>query len=75
VGAAIAAGNQAENGICALFVIEATIINKITRTEEVDSNRFHEFAFNKMAILRIIQVSPIRFDRTVIMPALNDLAF
>lgn len=29
VGAAIAAGNQLENGICALFVIAATIIARI----------------------------------------------
>jgi hypothetical protein len=28
VGAAMAAGSQLENGICALFVIAATIINR-----------------------------------------------
>ena len=33
VGAAIAAGNQLEKGICALFVIAATEILKIIKSE------------------------------------------
>lgn len=38
VGAAIAAGNQAENGICALFVQAEIIIIKTNRFEKMLEN-------------------------------------
>jgi hypothetical protein len=82
VGAAIAAGSHLENGICALFVMAATIIKIIC--DEVRSicclvtlifiiYQCPWFSVSAIAIKS--KASPTRFDRAVNMPAANDLAF
>lgn len=76
VGAAIAAGNQAENGNWALFEHAAIIINRITS--------FGKFSFIKKFQLQIevrkaidnkIKMSPTRFEKIVIEPDAEEEAF
>lgn len=78
VGAAIAAGNQAENGIWALLVI-AAIIKNIHKKKE--SYKFKKFIYLHLPIKKDkeiqpkIKTSPIRLVKAVIIPALKDLKF
>lgn len=78
VGAAIAAGSQAEKGIWALLVIAA---NKTRRgTQFLNSDLLKRAQILKLkspidtnqAIESKIQTSPTRLDNTVIIPALLD---
>lgn len=78
VGAAIAAGNQAEKGICALLVIAATII--VSQINDVGASIFmdiifHESILNASAIEINSRTSPRRLVKAVINPALHDLGF
>lgn len=80
VGAAMAAGSQAENGIWALLVNPAVIINKLIVVINIlfwlyINKKFHDPILNIHVIAIIIATSPIRFDRAVSIPALNDLLF
>lgn len=79
VGAAIAAGNQAENGICALLVIAAKIakqqITFILLSPLDTIRKFQEPNSTIPAILNRIATSPIRFLRAVIIPAPLDFSF
>lgn len=72
VGAAIAAGNQADKGNCALFEIAATINRKIINIGwNCDLNdQFMEK--NKIAIEIKIAISPNRFIIIVIVPEAAD---
>lgn len=78
VGAAIAAGNQLEKGICALFVIAAIKIDKIIRLFNVLS---HILKINQWLLLKDQPMasnratSPIRLVRAVTIPAPKDLGF
>ncbi len=73
VGAAIAAGNQEEKGIWALFVIPAIIINIIKRLDgllkDCVGNQFIQLNIS-IRDTKII-TSPIRLIRTVINPELR----
>lgn len=75
VGAAIAAGNQAENGIWALLVlaaIKSVNINKLKLVNAESHNKnikFQEPNFKVNLILIKIKISPIRLLRAVISPA------
>lgn len=76
VGAAIAAGNQMENGIWALFVI--IIIKNINfkiNLLNIIFNKFHDpqFIIKKIIISNII--SPIRLVNKVNIPEFNDNVF
>lgn len=76
VGAAIAAGSQAEKGICALLVIAATIIvnqRKGWVEEEFKERMFQESELKARAIEIRSSTSPTRFVKAVIRPALHDL--
>jgi hypothetical protein len=78
VGAAIAAGNQLEKGNCALFVIAASMI--ITERRLFKSGTHEEVAYQcpwlrDHPIARRRNASPIRLDRTVIIPAPRDFGF
>lgn len=76
VGAAIDAGSQAENGICALFVIAAKIIKNISKLLLIGDNiKFQEELNINKAIDRIIKESPIRLVSAVINLAALDLLF
>jgi len=69
VGAAIAAGNQAEKGNCALFD-NLAIINKIIGISW-NSSFIFKFQFEfiiKILIESRIIMSPTRFDKSVIVP-------
>jgi len=73
VGAAIAAGSQAEKGICALFVMAAIIIITIIIREKFVLFKIrisHVPVEDSKAILTRISTSPIRLDKTVSIPAL-----
>jgi hypothetical protein len=75
VGAAMAAGSHAENGICALLVMAARVMSIIVIVM-FDFDRIIQFAgFSIIAILKIMHTSPIRLESTVIIPAPRDLAF
>lgn len=75
VGAAIAAGSQVENGICALLVMAAIIIVVAINTliEKDLKEKFQCPAINAHEIARINKASPIRLVKAVIIPALKDL--
>lgn len=76
VGAAIAAGSQALNGICALLVHEASIIiNRGRKSIFCKEKKFHDPSYEDNAIDIIIDTSPIRFLKIVIVPAFNDELF
>jgi len=76
VGAAIAAGNQAEKGIWALLVIAAKINKEIKRVLLVRIKlKLKEDSLNISAIAIRIATSPIRFLITVSMPALAEDSF
>lgn len=78
VGAAIAAGNQLEKGICALLVIAARVIEVQIINEKLDSHilMISQWPwFKDQAIDRRIITSPIRLVRAVIIPAASDLGF
>lgn len=69
VGAAIAAGNQAENGNCALFDNLAIINSKIVIIW--NSSFIFKFQFEFIIVILIdirIIISPIRFDNRVMEP-------
>jgi len=78
VGAAIAAGNQLENGIWALLVIAAIIIIRAINESKSEA---HIFIINQcpwfkaQPILSRSKQSPIRFVRAVIIPAPRDFGF
>lgn len=78
VGAAIAAGNHLEKGICALFVILAKRMHKIINK---DRGECHILIIDQWLLLKVQPIakrsktSPIRFVKAVIMPAPKDLAF
>lgn len=76
VGAAIAKGNQVENGIWALLVIEAnnTKIKKII-FKLLKNKKFHDLLINNKLIIESTQISPIRFIKIVIILALNLFLF
>jgi hypothetical protein len=78
VGAAIAAGSQDENGICALLVNPANIISVIILSMfilSINVKKFHDPKFNIQAILIKIATSPIRFINIVNIPALLEDKF
>lgn len=78
VGAAIAAGSQLENGVCALFVIAASRIDIIIKTSNFDCHMFRIIQLleaKHRAIAVRIKASPSRFVTAVIMPAPRDLGF
>lgn len=78
MGAAIAAGSQLENGIWALLVMAATVIEKIIIEEKelIDILVINQCPwFTDHAIESKISTSPIRFLRAVIMPAAKDFGF
>jgi hypothetical protein len=78
VGAAIAAGSQLENGICALLVVAASRIvipNRLKCGDSQTRRMFHWEWLRNQPILRRIRTSPIRLVRAVIMPAASDLGF
>lgn len=78
VGAAIAAGNQAEKGICADFVIDATkIVNQIHGWNEDELiNMILQSSIDKVQAIEIKSItSPTRFDKAVMRPAAEDLWF
>jgi len=76
VGAAIAAGNQLENGICALFVIAAHVINITCGINHLDG---YILIISQWPWLRVIAIankiatSPSRFVKAVnILAAIED---
>lgn len=76
VGAAIAIGNQAENGNWALFE-HAAVISKINVNKE-NSLFIFKFQFNDIIIILIdnkIIISPIRFLNNVMVPEAADEKF
>lgn len=77
VGAAIAAGNHLEKGICALFVVAAivsiTAINIFVLFNQIDVKFQCEFIIHAIEIK--IKTSPIRFVKAVSMPAAKDFEF
>lgn len=76
VGAAIAIGNQAEKGNCALFE-QAAIISKM-RMIIMNSWFMEKFQFDVMVIIAKdirIKISPIRLLNKVIVPDEADLKF
>lgn len=77
MGAAIAAGNQAENGVCALFVMAPTMIIIITMNIMFFEQkfRFHSLVVRTQQILKINNESPRRLVIIVIIPADRDLSF
>lgn len=78
VGAAIAAGNHLENGICADFVNPAIMINQVIIHElEVCQIEIIDQCpiFMSRAIDRRIITSPTRFISAVIIPAASDFGF
>lgn len=79
VGAAIAAGSQLENGICALFVIAATVIASICIVDRLSICHMCRIFQCAWLIVHPIDnksiTSPIRFVIAVIKPAASDLGF
>lgn len=78
MGAAIAAGNHLEKGICALLVMAAVISANEKTKEKDDSEKNIMFQYPKLTAQAIeikINASPIRLVRAVIIPAPKDLAF
>lgn len=78
VGAAIAAGNQLEKGICALLVIAASIreMAVIKSYEDGENNiGFQCPCLISQAMEIRMRASPIRLVSAVIIPALKDLGF
>lgn len=76
MGAAIAAGNQAENGNCALFEHAARTKNK--RISDGKFSFILKFQFEIEAIKAIdnrIKMSPTRLEKMVIDPDAEDDAF
>lgn len=79
VGAAIAAGNQAEKGTCALLVI-LTKINSKSAASVYPLAILLYMAKDHLPVLRVIPTkmmipaSPNRLVRAVIMPALKDFS-
>jgi hypothetical protein len=76
VGAAMAAGSQAENGIWALFVIAAIIrnVNIILSLIYIESRIQYPFRNRYMIDIRI-PTSPTRFEYSVNIPDTRDLLF
>lgn len=76
VGAAIAAGSQAEKGNCALLEIAA--VNRSSRVI-VGNKRFdeicHEWVVIRVVMAKMIQMSPTRLERMVIVPEAFAVAF
>lgn len=78
VGAAMAAGNQLENGIWALLVIAATEMVKIIRYEYCEGHIVVIFQWPWLrdhAMAKRIITSPMRLVRAVIIPAAKDFGF
>lgn len=78
VGAAIAAGNHLENGICALLVIAArvTAVRRRGDIGVVCMLVISQWPWLIVhAIARSSMASPIRFVSAVIIPAARDLGF
>jgi hypothetical protein len=78
VGAAMAAGNHAENGTWALLVIAPIIINKISVLNiflfsKKDTQNSHEWSSLIITIDKIKNTSPTRLVITVNIPAFMDL--
>lgn len=79
MGAAIAAGNQAEKGICALLVNLAILIKPQSHghREKLDCNTLITWevpSIIAIAIETMMRMSPTRFLKIVKVPALADLA-
>jgi hypothetical protein len=73
VGAAIAAGSQAANGICALFLNPLSKRKTHTKRKKYSiefdiSIKFNEPKLSKILIHKNILISPNRFIRIVIIP-------
>lgn len=79
MGAAIAAGNQLENGIWALLVMAATMIRSIWYRMlglVLDIPMMNQWPWSSVSpIATSRRASPTRLDRAVIIPAPNDFAF
>lgn len=76
VGAAIAIGNHAENGNCALF--DKAAVNIIININVVNSIFILKFQLDERVIILIdkrIKMSPIRFLSNVIVPEAADGKF
>ena len=74
----MAAGSQAEKGICALLVKAAVITKRDTIVREIKSppkdhtEKLKSPRATNQAIESNTHTSPTRFDKTVIIPALLD---
>ena len=76
VGAAIAAGSQALNGIWALLVVAAKIIIKGVKYIILYKENDIQFPdINIQEIAKINKASPIRLVNAVNIPAASDLSF
>lgn len=76
VGAAMAAGSQAANGIWALLVVAAKVISVINNSWEWGKMIIVRSPLAMHNIIAIIsKASPSRLVRTVSMAALKDLGF
>lgn len=78
VGAAMAAGSHLENGICALFVMAANMIERVSILLNPEGHmlRINQCPwFSVHPILRRRQTSPIRLVSAVIIPAPNLFGF
>lgn len=76
VGAAMAAGSQAEKGNCALFVHEAMSRRTKINLELIwIINNLQEEDINIREIEIIIRASPIRLDKIVMEPDAPDFGF
>lgn len=74
----MAAGSQLENGICALFVIAATISARLIIKENglaYGNKKFQNPRLMPHAIEIKISTSPTRLVRAVIIPAARDFGF
>lgn len=76
MGAAIAAGNHAENGIWALFVVAASVISRSSSQLFEVISVVRSWLSDTAIIIDIIKrASPPRLVRTVSMAAPVDLGF
>jgi hypothetical protein len=74
----MAAGSHLENGVCALFVIAANIIDKMIITSSLVCHILmiiQLFEIRQSAIDVKINASPSRFVIAVIIPAPSDFGF
>jgi len=74
----MAAGSQLENGICALFVMAATVMSAADSAAGKEENILLIIQcpwLRRRPMVRRISASPTRFIRAVIIPAARDFGF